>query len=169
MSEKPNLLRPVDDDARALARRLLADARHGALAVLEPGTGWPLASRVALALDVDGAPIILISGLSAHTPALQADARCSLLAGEPGAGDPLAHPRLTLFAQARRLERDSDEGRRARERYLQAQPKAALYADFGDFAFWRLEPQRASLNGGFGKAFALTAADLVTDGRCEGG
>ena len=137
-----------------------AEARHGALAVLEPGSGWPMASRVALALDADGAPIILISGLSAHTPALEADGRCTLLAGEPGAGDPLAHPRLTLFATARKLARDSPEGQRARERYLQAQPKAALYADFGDFAFWRLEPARASLNGGFGKAFALTAADL---------
>lgn len=161
MPDPKDVLRTVDDDARALARRLIDDARYGALAVLEADTGHPAASRVALATDDDGTPLILTSALAAHTPALVADPRCSLLVGEPGSGDPLAHPRITLFARARKLARDSDEGRRARDRYLQAHPKAALYADFGDFAFWRLEPQRASLNGGFGRAFALQASDLV--------
>ena len=93
-----------------------------------------------------------------------ADPRCALLVGEPGRGDPLAHPRMTLQGVARRLARDSDEGRRARERYLLAHPKAALYADFGDFAFWRIELQRASLNGGFGRAWVLSVADLAAIG-----
>ena len=154
-------LRPVDDDARALALRLLGQARHGALAVIEAGSGHPSASRVALALDDDGSPLILTSALAAHTPALAADPRCALLLGEPGSGDPLAHPRMTLQGVARPLKRDSDEGRRARERYLRAHPKAALYADFGDFVFWRIEPLRASLNGGFGRAWVLSAADLA--------
>jgi putative heme iron utilization protein len=154
-------LRPVDDTARALARRLLTTAGHGALAVIEAGSGHPSASRVAFALDEDGAPLILTSALAAHTPALSADPRCALLVGEPGGGDPLAHPRMTLQGVARRLVRDSAEGRRVRERYLRAHPKAALYVDFGDFAFWRIEPQRASLNGGFGRAWALSAVDLA--------
>jgi putative heme iron utilization protein len=157
-------LRPVDDEARALARRLLATAGQGALAVIEADSGHPLASRVAFALDDDGAPLILTSALAAHTPALMADPRCALLVGEPGRGDPLAHPRMTLQGTAQRLARDSAEGRRARERYLQAHPKAALYADFGDFAFWRIEPRRASLNGGFGRAWVLSAADLAVIG-----
>jgi len=151
----------VDDEARALARGLARGARHAALAVLEPATGWPLASRVALATDFDGAPIILVSGLSAHTQALAAAPRCSLLAGEPGRGDPLAHPRITLSGRARRIDRASDEGRRVRRRYLARQPKASLYADFGDFAFWRIELDRGSLNGGFGKAWLLEREDLV--------
>jgi putative heme iron utilization protein len=33
----------------------------------------------------------------------------------------------------------------------------------GDFRFVRLEPLSASLNGGFGKAFAMTAADLLSN------
>jgi hypothetical protein len=155
------LLRPVDEETRTLARGLLAQARYAALAVLEPQSGHPLASRVALALDTDGVPIILISTLSAHTPALQADARCSLLVGEPGRGDPLAHPRLTLIGHARQLAAGSTEQQRARSRYLQAQPKSALYADFADFSFWRIEPERASLNAGFGRAYALTPEDLA--------
>ena len=39
------LLQSVDDATRALARRLVRATRHGALAVLEPVSGWPLASR----------------------------------------------------------------------------------------------------------------------------
>ena len=50
-----------------------------------------------------------------------------------------------------------------RRRYLARQPKAALYADFGDFAFWRLEVLRASLNGGFGRAFELMAGDVLSE------
>jgi len=33
--------------------------------------------------------------------------------------------------------------------------------DLGDFAFFRLELESASLNGGFGKAFNLTQDDLL--------
>jgi putative heme iron utilization protein len=146
-----------------LARRLVRTARYGALAVLDPATGHPLASRVALSTDVDGTPLILISSLSAHTGALAAEARCSLLCGEPGRGDPLAHARITLVARARRIDRgDEATHARVRRRYLARQPKAALYADFGDFAFWRLEVQRASLNGGFGRAFELDADDVLS-------
>jgi putative heme iron utilization protein len=158
---RPDPVRPADDEARALARRLLDSARHGALATLEPGTGHPLASRSAVALDADGAPLLLLSALSAHFGALEADPRCSLLLGEPGAGDPLAHPRLTVAGVARRLGRDGPDAARVRARWLAAHPKAALYVDFADFAFWRLEPQRGSLNGGFGRAFRLGREDLL--------
>ncbi|MGF1526691.1 MAG: HugZ family protein [Candidatus Competibacterales bacterium] len=155
-------LQPVDAKARRLAKTLLRTARWGALACLEPETEIPLASRVSVAPAMDGAPVMLISQLSSHFAALEADPRCSLLLGEPGRGDPLAHPRITIIATARRL--GDDLGRsQLRHRFLSRHPKAALYIDFADFALWRLEPQRAALNGGFGKAFALTATDLTTD------
>lgn len=157
---KKDVLRETDADAIAQAKHLMRSAASAALAVLDPDTGAPLASRVATACDVSGAPIILISQLSAHFGALEADPRCSLLFGEPGKGDPLAHPRITVTAQAERLEGEARTT--ARERFLRYQPKAALYADFGDFAFWRLSPTGASLNGGFGKAYALTATDLAS-------
>ena len=171
------ILRDADDEASALAARLLGSARHGTLAVLEPGSGHPLASRTAFACDTDGAPIILVSRLAAHTAALEADPRCSLLVGEPGSGDPLAHPRMTLIGRARPLQRGAAEGARARERFLAAHPKSALYADFADFSFWRIEAARASLNGGFGRAWlldgeplraALAAATGVPPGQAPG-
>lgn len=165
MSEAPrkkDVLQPVDDAARRLARGLPRGARHGALATLDPADGAPLATRVGLATDLDGAPVFLVSTLSAHTQALLADPRCSILVGEPGKGDPLAHPRLTVTGRALRAD---DEALRARlkRRYLARHPKAALYADFPDFAFWRLEIDRASLNGGFGRAYAMTPGDVLTD------
>jgi putative heme iron utilization protein len=160
MPIKKDVLRDTDHEARRLAKTLMREARHAALAVLDPLSSVPMASRVAVACDVSGAPLILISQLSGHFGAIAADARCSLLFGEPGKGDPLAHARVTVMAEAERLAGDARLS--ARERFLRYHPKAALYADFGDFAFWRLVPTGASLNGGFGKAFALTAQDLAT-------
>src|SRR5690606_34437101 len=138
-------------------------SRYGALAVIEPKTGAPLASRVAVATDHDGTPLILVSGLAAHTGALLADSRCSLLLGHPGKGDPLAHARITIACQAQRIAKDDPRHDRVRWRFLSHNPKSKLYAGLGDFAFFRLEPVSASLNGGFGKAYALTAQDLLTD------
>jgi len=156
-----SVLREVDAQAVQLAKGLIRSARFGALGVVEPGTGLPLVSRVSVATDLEGAPIILISQLSAHFGALEAEARCSLLLGEPGRGDPLAHPRITVVCTA---ERAGESARaRLRDRFLRRQPKAELYADFGDFAFWRLVPRRASLNGGFGKAYEMEARDIATE------
>ncbi|MBD8890601.1 HugZ family protein [Roseibium litorale] len=160
---RKEVLRPLDDEARRLARGLIRSARFGSLAALEPGTGHPLASRVALAPDMDGTPFILISALSGHTSALTADARCSLLLGEPGKGDPLAHPRVTLMCHAEKVERGAPAHDRMRQRYLARHPKAERYVDFADFSFFALRLERASLNGGFGKAFVLNRGDLLLE------
>ena len=160
-TKKAVLLQTTEETVR-LAKVLIRTARHGALATLEPGTGAPLASRVGVSTDTDGAPVILISRLALHTKALLDDRRCSLLLGELGKGDPLAHPRISLTCHARELEPGSPDSSRAGTRYLSHQPKARLYAGLGDFRFFRLEPQAASLNGGFGRAYALTAADVLT-------
>jgi putative heme iron utilization protein len=148
-------IRPTDDEARALARSLLAKARHGALGVLDPDTGSPLVTRVAVGWDGHD-PLILISALSSHTTALLADPRSSLLVGEPGErGDPLTHPRLTLLTRARK--EDKAAGRAA---WLRDHPKSTLYYDFADFILVRLQVVDVRLNGGFGKAYRLTRADL---------
>jgi putative heme iron utilization protein len=157
MSETPRRdpLNPVDDEARALARRLMAEAATAALAVIEPGTGAPFVSRIAVAPAPDGAPMALLSGLAIHTRALMADPRCALLLGEPGAkGDPLTHPRLTLRAEAA----FADDALKAH--FVALRPKAAIYAGLPDFRAVTFRPLSAALNGGFARAYALTAADL---------
>lgn len=161
-AERQDHLRPVDDDARRLAKTLLRTARFAAMATLDPADASPSVSRVNLATAMNGNPVFLISRLSAHFASLEGDPRCALLIGEPGEGDPLAHPRLTLNGVARQLP-EGEVRDRLRARYLMRHPKSALYADFADFAFWRVEPTRASLNGGFGRAYALAASDIATE------
>ncbi len=42
-------------------------------------------------------------------------------------------------------------------------PKSKLYAGFGDFGFFRLEPVSAHLNGGFARAADLDGRALLVD------
>lgn len=154
-------IRPTDDQARRMARDLLQAATFAALATIDPDTGTPTLSRIALATAPDGTPVSLISSLSAHARALAAQPACAILVGEPNErGDPLTHPRLTLQAKARTVARDEAGFSPLRDHYLALRPKSKLYIDFGDFYFLRFEPTRAFLNGGFGMAFNLTPADL---------
>lgn len=151
-------IRPTDDEARRLARGLLADARFAALGVTDPATGAPMVTRIALVPGRDGAPLTLISTLSTHTAALAEHPLCSLLIGEPGArGDPLTHPRLTLQARAEPADKAA-----FKDHYLGLYPKAKLYFDFADFGLVRFVPLSGLLNGGFGKAYHLAAQDLAT-------
>ena len=159
----PQTIRPTDDEARGLARKLMRTARYGGLAVLDPQDGSPFVSRVALATEMDGTPVMLVSTLSQHTRALADDRRCSLLVGEPGKGDPLAHPRLSIVAEAEKVDAGDPALADIRRRYLARHPKAKLYVDFPDFAFYRVRPVRASLNGGFGKAYLLSPRDLLVE------
>ncbi|MEZ5870882.1 MAG: hypothetical protein R3D32_03350 [Nitratireductor sp.] len=159
--DKINPIRDTNEEARELAQRLIRDAEFVAIAVLEPDTGMPLVSRVSVAVESEGSPFILASDLSGHSKALALDGRASLLFGEPGKkGDPLTHPRITVIGQVEKLPRDDASHAARREFWLQKHPKAKLYVDFGDFAFWRMRVERAHLNGGFGKAFVLGPDDL---------
>lgn len=160
-NDRPKVLRETTSEVIAQARGIIGAARFAALACLEPDTGHPLASRIGLATLEDGTPLTFISALAAHTGALLRDPRCSLLVGEPGKGDPLAYARLTLTCAADFLAPDSPDAATARERYLAAQPKAALYIDLPDFRFVRFAIERASFNAGFGKAYAIEGADLT--------
>jgi hypothetical protein len=154
--------RPQDRpyDARAEARRLLRTVRSGALATLTP-EGAPYASLVTVATLPDGSPVLPLSTLAVHTQHLMADPRCSLLLDGGGTGDPLAHPRLTVTARA--VKATAEERAAWRSRFLRRHPKAELYVDFGDFAFWRLDLAAARIIGGFGRIATLDAAALGTD------
>ena len=155
-------IRPTDDEARALARELIATARFAALGVTDPETGTPMVSRVSVVPGPDGLPLSLVSDLALHATALKADPACALLLGEPGPkGDPLTHPRLSLQASARFI-RHGEAGHEAlAAHYLTLQPKAKLYIGFADFSLLRFEIRRGLLNGGFGRAFVLTPEDLA--------
>jgi hypothetical protein len=158
-----NAPQPADFDPLGIAKSLLRTTRAGTLATLDRNTGHPFASLVNLATDSDGSPLILVSGLATHTANLETDARASLLLAEMGKGDALAHPRLTVLGRFQPLERTTDEAGRIRRRFLARHPKSEFYANFPDFAFWRMTVASAHLNGGFARAADLTAADVLTD------
>jgi len=110
-------------------------------------TGAPYASLVALATDHDGSPVLLISDLADHTKNLREDDRISLLVtGDGNHEDPLAGERLSLQGRLERSDLPS-----LRLRYLAKHPKASLYADFGDFGFYRMTIDKAHLVAGFGR------------------
>ena len=150
-------------EAVADAKRLMRLSRTAALATLDPSTGAPLTTLVGVASDFDGAPLFLMSTLARHTRHLAADPRASLLmTEEPERGDPLNHPRLTLNG---RIEPAAGGG--PRTRYLQRNPKAKLYADFADFAFFRLAIEHVHFNGGFGRADPLAPDDILIASDAE--
>ena len=96
-----NAPQPADFAPRTVAKTLLRATRAGTLATLDRNTGYPFASLVNVATDVDGAPLILVSKLATHTANLEVDGRASLLLAETGKGDALAHPRLTVLGTLR--------------------------------------------------------------------
>lgn len=142
--------------AKVAIRRLMREARFGALGTLE-ADGAPYASLVAVAPDAEGAPVLLLSGLARHTRNLQRDPRASLLLAAGAAGDPLNAPRASLLGRVAATP-DAD----ARARFLARHPEAAGYADFTDFAFYRLDLREAHLVEGFGRIVTLPASGLLT-------
>lgn len=169
MTELPrSVLRETTPEVIRQAATLLRTARSASLAALEPQSGWPIASRIGLTTDLDGTPVTLVSALAAHTAALAADARCGLLVGLPGKGDPLAHPRLSLTCSATIVERGTADHDHLAGRYLRHQPKAGLYLELPDFRFVRLVPETVAFNAGFGRAFVMEPGDLIDDGEVNG-
>lgn len=142
--------------------RLLAEAGEGALGTRlagDPG-GAPYVSLVLLGRDSLPGPLLLLSELADHSKNLKADPSASLLLRDPsGKGDPLAQARVTLQGKVKRLPESGREA--AKEAFLSCHPSAALYVDFGDFAFHRLEIEKAHLVAGFGRIHWLEAGELL--------
>ncbi len=152
-------------DAITQARELMRLARHGSISVLEPETGYPFVSRTNCVLTMQGEPVFLMSDLSAHTKAIKQDPRTALLLGEPGKGDPLAHPRITVIGQTERVDKEKNPELEThlRTRYINRHPKAELYNSLPDFFIYKMKVERASMNAGFGKAYELTREELLLD------
>lgn len=118
--------------------------------------GQPFASLVTPACAPDLSLLLLLSDLSEHTRHLRAEPRCSvLMAGDAASSNPQTAPRISITGLA---ERSSDPMLKAR--YVAVHPYAAVYAEFGDFAVWRIKPMGGLYVGGFARAVRLRAADL---------
>lgn len=147
------------------ARTLLSKAPRASLATLT-ASGAPYASLVLTADDGAGAPLLLLSDLAEHTKNLARDPRASLLVESiDQAGDPLAAPRATFLGEAARFDDAA-----AKSSFVARHPSATAYADFKDFALYRLAILRIHLVAGFGRIDGIsgdqyrTAASIKTKG-----
>ncbi|MBS7809920.1 HugZ family pyridoxamine 5'-phosphate oxidase [Roseococcus pinisoli] len=147
----------MTDEAGFEARKIIRAARAATLATqLE---GQPFASLVTPACGPDLAPLLWISTLSAHTRQLMRQPRCALLFTGPAQdANPQTAPRVTLTGIAEQIEDP-----KLKARWLARHPYAAIYADFGDFALWKVKPGEALLVGGFARAKRLRLAELLPD------
>jgi putative heme iron utilization protein len=135
---------------------LVAQISTGTLCTLalEP-EGYPYGSFVTVAFD-NGNPIFLISGLAEHTKNLERDPRASLLVAEGGSADPLANGRVTILGPCTRVEGACGSARAA---FFAAHPNSSYYADFRDFAFWKLHVDHVRYIGGYGRMSWISKAD----------
>jgi hypothetical protein len=145
-------------DPRLAAKKLLREARSGALASLMPPHGDPYCSLVNIATAPDGAPLLLLSTLALHTKNILADARVSLMLDERKEGDPLEGARVMLMGK---IAVDGDGS--ALKSYIRRHPEAEMFAGFADFALYRIAIDKAHLVAGFGRIVDLPARDVLTD------
>jgi putative heme iron utilization protein len=140
-------------------RKLLRAARVGTLATATEGQ--PFASLVTPACAPDLSVLLLLSELSEHTRHLRVEPRCSVLVvGAQAENNPQTIPRVTVTGIA-----EVADDAALKRRYLAVHPYASLYADFGDFALWRISLANGLYVGGFGRAARLGAADLTPGPR----
>jgi len=121
-------------------------------------TGWPYGSLATFATDMDGSPIFLFSELSDHCQNLNHDARASLVVENAlNKRHPQTGARVTVMGRV--LKTDDP---RHRARYLKNHPNAAVYADFGDFHFYKMDVEKARFVGGFAKAVWLKKQEIIS-------
>lgn len=157
-------------DAARNTAAIAADARHltrasarAALATTRRADGWPYASLVTVAADMNGAPLLLLSDLAEHSAHIAADDRISLLfEASDGIDNPQTAARATILGRARRSDVGGD-----RDRFLARHRKATAYAGFTDFKLYRVTVEKVRWVGGFGEACWLDGADFLYPGPTE--
>ncbi len=160
MAETAPPTRQDPGNAAFQARCLLRAAASATLATQTDGQ--PFAALVTPSMAPDLTPLLLISSLSEHTRHLRAEPRCALAVTGAAVGpNPQTAPRVTLTGMAEPVP--EDEVPALKSRWLAKHPYAAFYADFGDFALWRIRPGGALLVGGFARATRIKVADLLPD------
>jgi putative heme iron utilization protein len=143
-------------DGTSEVRALLEAESVGLLSTISVHrAGFPYGSLTPFAVAADGSPLLLLSGLAAHTKNLLADPRACLFVGDRTATeDPLAGARASLLGRAARL--GEAEIPDARARYVARHPKAEAYFQLRDFALWRISVEKVRLISGFGSMRWMT-------------
>jgi putative heme iron utilization protein len=143
-------------------RHLMRSSRSAMLSTAwAAGDGWPYGSLVTVAIDGDASPLMLFSRLSDHTRNLDGDDRASLLFEQASRhANPQRGPRVTVLGRIRPTKRKEHA-----RRFLDIHPEAAMYAGFGDFAFYRMSIDRIHWVGGFARAQWLAGRHVMAEAK----
>jgi len=117
--------------------------------------GYPFATSVPFATDEHHRPLMLISRLAEHTQNLIADSRASLLVARELGGGEIA--RVSLVGNVDQVELSP----LLSARYLRFHPEAERFMQLGDFHFYRIDPLRIRVVGGFAQAGWLDGKQLL--------
>lgn len=110
--------------------------------------GFPFATILPFVPDENHNPVFFISKLAEHTKNLLADKRASFLIARPDGENVQTGPRITLVGEVSQVEPSAAWT----ARFFRYHPDMQQLASFGDFAFYRLYPQRLRVIAGFGQA-----------------
>ncbi len=139
------------------ARTLMTSTTTGSMATMAAeDDGYPFGSIVTYALDYAGRPLLCLSDIAEHTRNLKADPKTSIMviAQSDRDTDQLALGRVTLMGEVTAVP--SDETASVTAAYRASHPHA-YYADFDDFAFYRMAIKSVRYVGGFGHMSWVTA------------
>ena len=104
-----------------------------------------------------------LSTLAPHTRNLLASGTAALVVSQPdsGWGDPQELARLSLAGPVAPVPPGDPDYATARPAYLARFPAAEPRFAFGDFALYRLMPERVSFVGGFARARTLSGPGFM--------
>jgi heme iron utilization protein len=148
------------------ARTLMAATTTGSMATMSADdAGYPFGSIVSFALDDAGRPLLCLSDIAEHTRNLTANPKASIMVIEQADRDTdqLALGRVTLMGEVTRVT--GDDIASVNEAYRAAHPHA-YYAEFDDFAYYRMTIRSVRYVGGFGHMSWVTSdayADAAPD------
>lgn len=144
----------MEHDVLVAIRGLMSSTRVLALAVIVDGE--PEAALLPFAVRADfGAVYVQASGLARHSRGLTPGARVGLLvhASDTSSADPMQLARLTVQADVRVLEKETDELATAAARFIGRFPGAEVTLNLGDFNLHELTLGRGRYVEGFARAF----------------
>ncbi len=148
---------PLDE-----VRAFILARRQAVLAVCDAGE--PLTAMTAYVAEPGLAGLLIhLSDLSPHKRVLLKHPTCSLLIAESddGRAEVMSLARVMLQGVAAKIEKSSDDYAAAKARFLARLPASKLMFDLPDFDLFRITPTGGRFIGGFGRAFAFTAEQLV--------
>ncbi|GIV85883.1 MAG: pyridoxamine 5'-phosphate oxidase [Candidatus Roseilinea sp.] len=107
--------------------------------------------------------LIHLSDLAPHKRMLLANPKCSLLIAEAddGRAEVMSLARVTLQGNAVKIEKASEDYAQSKARFLARLPSSEIMFGLPDFDLFRITPTSGRFIGGFGRAFAFTADQLV--------